>query len=178
LERQRRQPDRGTYQNTADEHDQGNLAITYRNLGRNEEALSLRRDVYSGWLKLKGEEHENTLLAANNYATSLVCLKRFEAAKSLYRKTIPVARRVLGEGHDVTFRMRKGYARALCEDPTATVDDLHEAVTTIEETIRTARRVMGRAHPLTVAIEHDLRKTRAVLRARETPPSPSPAGSV
>ena len=96
---------------------------------------------------------------------------RFKEVKSLRRKAIPVARRVLGEGHDVTFRMRKGYARALCEDPAATVDDLHEAVTTLEGTMRTARRVMGRAHPLTAAIEHDLRKRRAALRARETPPT-------
>ena len=101
----------------------------------------------------------------------MVDLKRFEEGKSLYRKTIPVARRALGEGHDVTFRMRKGYARALCEDPAATVDDLHEAVTTLEGTMRTARRVMGRAHPLTAAIEHDLRKRRAALRARETQPT-------
>ena len=33
------------------------------------------RDVYSGRLKLNGEEHEQTLLAANNYATSLGDLK-------------------------------------------------------------------------------------------------------
>ena len=101
----------------------------------------------------------------------MVDLKRFEEGKSLYRKTIPVARRALGEGHDVTFRMRKGYARALCEDPAATVDDLHEAVTTLEGTMRTARRVMGRVHPLTAAIEVDLRNARAILHARETPPT-------
>ncbi len=47
---------------------QANLAITYQNLGRNEEALQMRRDVYSGYLKLHGEEHEMTLSAANNYA--------------------------------------------------------------------------------------------------------------
>ena len=82
-----------------------------------------------------------------------------------------IARRVLGEGHDVTFRMRKGYARALCEDASATLNDVREAVTTLEETERTARRVMGRAHPLTTAIEHDLRHSRAILRAREAPPT-------
>ena len=59
----------------------------------------------------------------------------------------------------------------LYEGPAATVDDLHEALTTLEDTERTARRVMGRAHPLTAAIEHDLRDARAVLGARETPPT-------
>ena len=51
-----------------------NLAVSYHNLGRLEEAVRLRRDVYSGRLKLNGEEHEETHRAANNYASSLVTL--------------------------------------------------------------------------------------------------------
>ena len=65
------------------------------------------------------------------------------------------------------------YARTLFKDDGATLDDLREAVTTLEETERTARRVLGGAHPLTTKIEHDLRQTRAALRAREAPPSTS-----
>ena len=77
-----------------------------------------------------------------------------------------MARRVLGDHNDLTLKMRGLYAQSLYKDTTATLDDLREAVSTLEETMRTARRVMGRAHPLTLAIEHDLRKTRAALRAR------------
>ena len=51
-------------------------------------------------------------------------------------------------------------------DPDATLDDLHEAVTTLEETTRTARRVLGCANPLTVDIEDNLEDSRAALRAR------------
>jgi len=40
---------------------QSNLAITYRSLGRREEALCVKRDVYSERLKLNGEKHETTL---------------------------------------------------------------------------------------------------------------------
>ena len=36
-----------------------------------QEALQMKRDVYSGRLKLNGEEHGKTLIAANNYAQSL-----------------------------------------------------------------------------------------------------------
>jgi hypothetical protein len=46
---------------------------------------------------------------------------------------MPVAQRVLGEGHEVTFRMKQVYATALYKDPTATLDDLREAVTTLED---------------------------------------------
>ena len=59
---------------------------------------------------------------------------------------------------------------ALYEEPAATLDDLREAVTTLEDSERTARRVFGGAHPLTTAIEGALRIARAALRARETPP--------
>ena len=55
----------------------------------------------------------------------------------------------------------------LYSDPAATLDDLREAVTTLEDLERTARRVSGGAHPLTKNVEGSLRKARAALRARE-----------
>ena len=46
--------------------------------------------------------------------------------------------------------MRWVYADALLGGrPRATLDDLREAVRTLEETERTARRVLGGAHPFT-----------------------------
>jgi len=104
-----------------------------------------------------------------NYALSLRRLQRSEETKALLGKTIPVAQRVLGESHEITLRMRWNYARALYSDPDARLDDLREAVSTFEETARTARRVLGGAHPFLEGIEHELRRTRATLRARETP---------
>ena len=83
---------------------------------------------------------------------------------------MPVARRVLGESNDLTFKMRKIYARAVYEDASATLDDLREAVATLEDSERTARRVLGGAHPTVAAIERTLGEARAALRARETPP--------
>ena len=136
----------------------------------------MRRDVYSGKLKLYGEENERTLISANNLAVTLNDLKRFEEAKPLLRKTMPVARRVLGEGNDVTLKMRWTYARVLSEDPVATLDDLRESVETLAETERIARRVLGGTHPDVVEIEERLRDARDALRARETP-SPSPSES-
>ena len=148
---------------------QSNLANTYRALGRFEEALSLRRDVYSATLNLFGSDDGDALLEANNYGNCLLQLKRFEEVRALSRKMIPVARRVLGENDDLTLRMRWIYAQSLYLDDDATLDDLREAVSTLEEIERTARRVMGGAHPLTLTFERDLRDARAVLRAREAP---------
>ena len=65
--------------------------------------------------------------------------------------------------------MKMNYALDLHQDDCATLDDLHEAVATLEETESTARRVFGSAHPLMMQIELFLRTARAALRARETP---------
>ncbi|CAH0367996.1 unnamed protein product [Pelagomonas calceolata] len=157
---------------------QSNLANTYAALGRLEKALSMERDIYYGRLKLNGEEHRQTLVVALNYASSLVQLQHFEEAKSLMRKTTPVARRVLGAGHDHTLRMRTVYAVALSLDSGATLDDLREAATSLAETKRTAQRLLGGAHPIVVAIEQALGGARATLSARETPSSSPPSESV
>ena len=82
---------------------------------------------------------------------------------------------------------RANYARALYEDPGATLDNVREAVTTLDETARIARRVLGGSHPVTqvidkclrnaalrvragIQVEGVVRASRAALRARETPP--------
>ena len=150
---------------------QSNLSNAYQGLGRHEEAMRMRQIVYSGFLKLYGEESERTFQAALNCAISLGDLRRFEEAKSLLRKTVPVAQRVYSESHEITLKMRSVYARSLFEDNGATLDDLREVVTTLEETERTARRVLGGAHPVTVGIEYEVPDARAALDAREgTPP--------
>ena len=148
---------------------QSNLSNTYLVLGRLEDATRMMRAVYSGRLKLSGEENLGALMAANNYANSLVRLRRFEEARSLLRKTIPVARRVLGESHEFTLKMRSLLAQTVFKDDGATLDDLRESVTTLEDTERTARRVFGGANPLVVGIEINLRNSRAALAARKAP---------
>ena len=152
---------------------QGNLANSYEMLGRDEEALPIRREVYSETLKLHGKEHAQTLREANNYASTLKDLKHFDEAKSLLQKTMPVARRALGASHNITLRVRWCYAQTLYKDDAATLDELREAVTSLEELERTARRVFGGAHPTTAGMELHLQDARAALHAREVSP---PAG--
>ena len=72
--------------------------------------------------------------------------------------------------------MRGIYAEALYRDDGATLDDLREAVTTLEDIERISRRVFGGAHPTTTGIENELRCARAALSAGETPPPSSPSG--
>ena len=118
-----------------------------------------------------GEENVETLQAAINYMTSLMNLDRFEEVKSLMHKSIPIARRVLGESDEVTLKMRWICGQSLYRDNGATLDDLREAVTTLVDAERIARRVLGGGQPTTRGIQLALRNARAVLRAREAPPS-------
>ncbi len=80
---------------------------------------------------------------------------------------MPVARRVLGESHEIMLWIRWTYAKALYKDDASTLDDLREAVNMLGETARTARRVLGGAHRVAEGTECALQEARAALRARE-----------
>jgi len=155
---------------------QANNALKLKQLNppRLGKALRLQRDVYEGYLKLNGEEHLETLRAARNLAVTLNELQppSYKEVKALLRRLMLVARRVLGDEHGVTLQMRTIYATALYGDHDATLEDLREAVTTLEDAWRIARRVLSGAHPLTSAIEDRLRKARAALRLAAPPPPP------
>lgn len=78
-----------------------------------------------------------------------------------------MARRVLGEGHRLVLKLQWHYALALRNDTGATLGDLREAVTTLEESERIGRRVFGISHPLVTGLGDILRDSRAAIRARE-----------
>ena len=79
--------------------------------------------------------------------------------------------RVLERRHGLAeiVRMRALYAQALVKaqgadlDESEALNDLREAMTTLEDLARISRRVLGSAHPLVVDIESDLPVARAKL---------------
>ena len=104
-----------------------------------------------------------------------VALRRRKEVKALLRRQIPVAQRVVGDNDELTLKMSWIYAHSLYRDDGATLNDIREAVTTLQDTERTARRVLGGQHPLTMGIKDNLQDARAALRARETQSPPSSA---
>ena len=153
---------------------QGGLANTYQLLGKHEQALLLRRDVHAGQLRILGWENINTLTTTNNYASLLKELQRYEEAKSLICKTMPVARRVLGEFHEVTIKMLWVHADILCENNSSTLDDLRELLNTLEDSARGAKQVYGASHPFAKGFLYHIECSRLVIAARETPSPGSP----
>ena len=132
-----------------------------------DETLRIRREVYAEWSRSKGEEHRHTIVEASNLANLLYSQGSSEEARSILRKMIPVAQRILGDDR-LTLRMRSVYAVALYSDANATLDNIRETVTSLVETEPTARRVLGAAHPVAEEIRGDLERARALLRARVT----------
>ena len=135
---------------------QGNLASSYARLGRLEEASSLYRDVYSGFLRIHGEEHQDTVRYANNYAMNLIELRRFAEARNLLRKIIPVARRVLGDDHELTLSLREDLCQAILDGEFAATEKC-EALAMLEDTAGAMRRVFGPNHPDTLHAEQVLK---------------------
>ena len=73
-----------------------------------------------------------------------------QAALAVMRLEKPQAPRPSAEPRNI---MRQNYGWVLYKDPVATLDDLREAVTTLEEIGRIAQRVLGGGHPTTEEID-------------------------
>ena len=146
---------------------QTNLASTYQRLGRLEEALQMKRDVYSGHSRHRdlGPLHQNTLKAALNLSTSLVNAGNYAEARAFTRDQMELARRALGADHPVTLDFQWGYSRAFTLDKGVSAEQLAEVATTLEKTLKVSQRVRGREHPLTRAIrdEFTIAKTKEEL---------------
>ena len=139
---------------------QGNLASTYRALGRTEQALSLRRDVYSGTVRLKGKHHAETMTECGNLVINLIELERFQEAKRLLRKVIPVARRVLGNEHELTLSLCEDLSRATLLDVESSAEEKRKALQTLEDTLGVMRRVLGPQHPDTQRVQDEVEVCR------------------
>ena len=149
---------------------QGNLAISYEKLGRREEALRIRRDVYSGHLRHRdlGPLHQSTLGTALNLSTSLVDAGNYAEARAFMRDQMELARRAFGADHPVTLDFQWGYSRAFTLDKDVSAEQLAEVATTLEKTLEISQRVCGREHPRTCSIRGELTfaKTREQIVRR------------
>ena len=84
-----------------------------------------------------------------------------------------ICKKIHRGGNAEQYHADKKYKEAVAEaveacaaDTKGEIDDLREAVTTLEDAAQIARRVFGGEHPLTAGIEDHLQNARTVLRAR------------
>ena len=121
-------------------------------------------EAYNGNLKIHGEHHEETITAAGNCAITCINLERFEEAKSLLRKLMPVAQRVHGTEHMRTISLREDLARAMLDDRDSSLVEIREALETLEEILGVMQRVLGASHPETRRVQQHLKAYREDLR--------------
>ena len=150
---------------------QTNLSACYGNLGLNEKALALFREMHAKRMAIYGPE-PNTLVAAYNLGSMLIGEGRRAEAIAFLRNQLPHTRR-LGPDHEKTLVLRMLYAKALAyiyddvQMPPPTRDDCREAINILTDVLGRARRVLGPSHPITTRAEDWLQTTRLVVRGLE-----------
>ena len=162
---------------------QSNLALCLNDdLGRHDEALVIRREVFARRLATCGVSDEWTINSGYNLSSSLRKVGLQEEARTLVcDQLLPVARRSLGPDHDTTIRLNHSLAATIMRSPECTRndlcfesthdpltcpytgDDLLEAETIMQDVVRRRRRVLGPAHPETLHAEKVLSRARAKL---------------
>ncbi len=141
---------------------QCNLSNAYLELGRHEDALAIRQEVYARRRRLAPED-PITIGFALNLANSLVANDRFAEAGALAREALVVARRVCGDAHDTTIGLRYSFSDSIVMNPNATQKDLREAKGELETLLRTTRRIFGSSHPRVALVEEAIETTNRRL---------------
>jgi hypothetical protein len=93
-----------------------NLANAYRDCGRYGDALGLSQDIYDRRHRMLGDEHPDSLIAANNLAGALNGTGRHGEALRLSKDTHDRSRRVLGDEHP-PYRRHGQQSRRRSERP-------------------------------------------------------------
>ena len=74
-------------------------------------------------------------------SVSLTDLKRYEEARSIQRKVIPAALRILGPEADTTLLLLRTNVRSVFSDPKATLADLRQAERSMRDVWQRTRRI-------------------------------------
>ena len=96
----------------------------------------------------------------NGLTISLNDVGEYAEAKSLIRAHLPLAERVLGSTHDVTFRLYMNLGEALYEDPSRSRDDVVEAEAILKSAAKASKRTFGVAHPICCLLKKQLTRAR------------------
>lgn len=135
-----------------------NLASAYGRSGQSEAALVMKREVYSGFVSLKGPRHPRTLIAAINLCASLP----ISVAVPFTREQAKISEQVNGAGHLHTQFFRQNTADALVKE-SSTLNDAIAAVKISEEVCQAMVRLLGAKHRDSIHSERTAEKSRSNL---------------
>jgi len=137
-----------------------NIANCLGDLGRVDESLKLRREIYAKQAALPfAHRVEETI----NLAMHLNLAGQYAEAKTFLRREMPEARRALEPENQMYLGLRHAYAHALFNTADNSMDDRREAVAILEDIHRISIRVLGPSHPVTRDRQTDVKAARDLL---------------
>ncbi|UUU44881.1 FxSxx-COOH system tetratricopeptide repeat protein [Streptomyces sp. NBC_00162] len=129
----------------------GNLAVSYSQAGRAEEAIALEEQVFTDSRRILGPEHPDTLASRANLATSYAEAGRTTASIPLLEQVLADRVRIIGPDHPSTLTTRGNLAASYRE-----VGRIAEAITLEKQVIMDRTRILGPDHPTTLGAQASL----------------------
>ncbi|KAG8819521.1 hypothetical protein FRC19_009726 [Serendipita sp. 401] len=117
------------------------LSNSYYSLGRVEEALQLREEVFQKRKQFLGPDHLDMLMAMNNLAASYHSLGRVEEALALQEEVFQKRKQVLGPDHLDTLMAMNNLAASYYS-----LGRVEEALALQEEVLRKWKQLLGPDH--------------------------------
>lgn len=114
-------------------------------LGNFERARQLHEVALEGFRRRHGDDHPNTLAAANGLGLALSSMGHFERARQLHEDALARRRLRLGDDHRETLASAHNLASTL-----SSLGESEQARRLTEETLARRRRVVGDDHPDTL----------------------------
>ena len=122
-----------------------NLAVVYRDAGRNSESIPLLEEALTKMKSLNGPDHPDTLTSMTNLAAGYRDAGRFAEALTLLEESFKVKQAKLGPDHAKTLISRNTLALVYRD-----AGRIAEALPFQQETLRLSERTLGRDHPNTL----------------------------
>ncbi|MEU0932982.1 tetratricopeptide repeat protein [Embleya sp. NPDC005971] len=129
----------------------GQLAISFWQAGRTDEAIALEERVLAARERLLGAEHPNTLMVRANLASSYLQAGRIGEAIALDERVLADRERLLGAQHPDTLMTRANLASSYRQ-----AGRIGEAIALEERVLADRERLLGAQHPDTLMTRANL----------------------
>jgi eukaryotic-like serine/threonine-protein kinase len=127
------------------------LALSYRTLGRRDEALKLDEDTLARARATLGPDHPITLKSMNSLAITYWALGRHAEALKLNEQTLALSKAKLGADHSITLASMNNLANSY-----RALGRLDEALKLRQDTLALRKATLGPDHPDTLASMNNL----------------------
>jgi tetratricopeptide (TPR) repeat protein len=131
-----------------------NLSVTLLNNDAMQSSV-LAQGIYDFRAKTKGEDHEDTLLAAHKLSSCLIASGRYQDARPLLEKTFQTRVKLYGFEHPLSLRSASGLAVALFS-----MGERQKAVSLQEQVYRASLKINGKEHDQTRVALNNLNEMR------------------